>query len=78
MRATMKTSDDLMQRLPGLQSCQPGRIAREEARESFIQEALASWRAFRETGMHLSGREARAWLDGWGTDDMKAAPGCHA
>jgi len=52
-------------------------VVREEARESFIQEAQASWQAFRETGQHVSGEEARAWLDGWGTDDEKAAPGCH-
>ncbi|MGA0586700.1 CopG family ribbon-helix-helix protein [Dyella sp. KRB-257] len=52
-------------------------VEREEARESFRQEALASWQACRETGRHLTGQEARAWLDTWGTGDEKEAPGCH-
>ena len=52
-------------------------VEREEARESFKQEAKASWTAYQETGRHLSGHEVRAWLDTWGTDDEKAAPDCH-
>ncbi|WP_119273220.1 CopG family ribbon-helix-helix protein [Taklimakanibacter deserti] len=52
-------------------------VAREEARESFKQEALASWAAYQETGRHLSGREVRDWLKSWGTEDEQAAPECH-
>jgi predicted transcriptional regulator len=52
-------------------------VKREEARENFKQEALASWAAYRETGRHLTGQEVRAWLNTWGTDDDKAAPECH-
>jgi predicted transcriptional regulator len=52
-------------------------VDREEARESFRQEALASWAAYRETGRHLTGEEVRTWLDTWGTDDEKPAPECH-
>ncbi len=52
-------------------------VEREEARESFKQEALASWAAYKETGRHLTSQEARAWLNTWGTDDEKAAPECH-
>jgi len=52
-------------------------VEREEARESFKQEALASWEAYKETGRHLTGQEVRAWLRTWGTDDEKAAPECH-
>jgi predicted transcriptional regulator len=52
-------------------------VEREEARESFRQEALASWSAYKETGRHLTGHEARAWLNTWGNDDEKAAPECH-
>ncbi|WP_018878684.1 CopG family ribbon-helix-helix protein [Thioalkalivibrio sp. ALE28] len=52
-------------------------VDREEARESFRQEALASWSAYRETGQHLTGQEARDWLSTWGTDDEGAAPECH-
>ena len=52
-------------------------VEREEARESFKQEALASWAAYQETGKHLTGQELRSWLNTWGSDDEKAAPECH-
>ena len=52
-------------------------VEREEARESFKQEALASWAAYQETGHHLTGQEVRDWLKSWGTDDEKVAPECH-
>lgn len=52
-------------------------VEREEARESFKQEALDSWQAYQETGRHLTGSEARAWLNTWGTDDAPDAPECH-
>ncbi|HEV7250228.1 MAG TPA: CopG family ribbon-helix-helix protein [Shinella sp.] len=52
-------------------------VEREEAREDFKQEALASWAAYRETGRHLTGAEARTWLNSWGTEDEKAVPECH-
>jgi predicted transcriptional regulator len=51
-------------------------VEREEARESFKQEALASWTAYKETGRHLTGEEVRAWLNTWGTDDERAVPEC--
>lgn len=53
-------------------------VDREEARESFKQEALASWAAYQETGQHLTGAEVRTWLSTWGTDDEQAMPECHA
>jgi len=52
-------------------------VEREEARESFKQEALASWAAYKETGLHLTGQEVRAWLNTWGTDNERAVPECH-
>lgn len=52
-------------------------VEREEARESFKQEAMASWAAYQETGRHLTGQEVRTWLSTWGTDDESAVPGCH-
>ncbi len=50
---------------------------REEVREHFKQEALASWAAYKETGRHLTGEEVRGWLNTWGTDDESAMPECH-
>lgn len=49
----------------------------EEARESFKQEALASWVAYQETGRHLAASEIRHWLDTWGTPSEIGAPECH-
>ena len=49
----------------------------EEDRESFISEAQASWASYKETGLHLDGREAKAWLATWGTDGEDEAPECH-
>ena len=52
-------------------------VEREEARESFKQEAMASWTAYQETGRHLTGQEARSWLQTWGTDAETGLPECH-
>ena len=52
-------------------------VAREEARERFEQEAIASWTAYQETGRHLSGGEVREWLGTWGTDEEGEVPECH-
>ena len=52
-------------------------VEREEAHEGFMQEALASWSAYQETGRHLTGQEVSTWLNTWGTEDEKAVPECH-
>jgi predicted transcriptional regulator len=52
-------------------------VTREEARESFKQEALASWASYQETGLHLTGQEARTWLNSWGTESETELPNCH-
>ena len=52
-------------------------VEREEARESFKQEALASWTAYQETARHLTNREVRDWLKTWGTDKETEIPLCH-
>lgn len=52
-------------------------VEREEARDSFQQEALASWDEFTQSGKHLTGEEARAWLATWGTADERSVPECH-
>ena len=52
-------------------------VEREERREDFKQEALASWTAYQETGRHLTGQEVRDWLNTWGTDNETELPQCH-
>lgn len=50
-------------------------VEREEAQESFRQEALESWAAFRDTGLHLTGAETADWLARWASD--VPPPACH-
>ncbi len=52
-------------------------VEREETKERFKQEALASWTAYQETGRHLTGEEVRDWLDTWGTAKETVPPQCH-
>lgn len=52
-------------------------VQREEARDSFKQEAIAAWAEYQRTGQHLTGDETRVWLESWGSDEEAAAPPCH-
>lgn len=52
-------------------------VDRQEARENFKDEALASWSHYQETGQHLTGEEVHDWLDTWGTKDETDNPPCH-
>lgn len=51
-------------------------VERQEARESFRQEAMASWTAYKETGRHLTGAEVSDWLGKWGTPAETDLPEC--
>jgi predicted transcriptional regulator len=89
MATSIKIDDNLknrVQHLAGLRQRSPHwlmreaiqqYVEREEAHESFKQEAVASWAAYQETGLHLTGQEARDWLANWGTDAEKPIPECH-
>ncbi len=52
-------------------------VGREEKREVFRQETLKAWEEYQETGLHVTGDEAIAWLETWGEENEKAAPVCH-
>lgn len=52
-------------------------VEREEVRERFKREAIASWKSYQETGEHLTVQEARDWLNNWGTDKETEIPECH-
>ncbi len=52
-------------------------VEKEEAKEQFVQEALASWSSYKQTGKHLTGQEVREWLQTWGTDNGPELPQCH-
>ena len=89
MATSVKLDNDLksrIQHLAGLRRrsahwimCEAIRdyVEREEAREKFKQEALASWTAYQETGRHLTGQEVSDWLSSWGTDKETEIPQCH-
>lgn len=53
-------------------------VEREEKKQAHRRAAMESWAEYRETGLHVTGDEVQAWLDGWGTDDETPAPECHA
>jgi len=89
MATSVKLDDDLKDRIKNLASARKRTahwimreairdyVEREEARESFKNEALASWQAYRETGRHLTGKELTDWLNEWGTDSESTIPSCH-
>ena len=89
MATTVKLDDELKSRIQHLADlrqrsahwimCEAIRdyVDREEAMESFKQEALASWIAYQETGRHLTGQEVRDWLNSWGTEKETKIPKCH-
>jgi len=52
-------------------------VEREEKREAFHQEAMESWKEYKETGLHVTGEEMIEWLNTWGSENEKAAPICH-
>ncbi len=89
MATSVKIDDVLksrIQRLAGLRHrsahwimCEAIRnyVAREEAKESFKQEAILSWTAYQETGQHLTNKEVRDWLNTWGAEKELDIPECH-
>lgn len=89
MAFTVELDDELKERIEKLaraQNCSPDWIteeaiseyvSREEARESFKAEAIASWQAYKENGQHLTLQEARNWLRTWGTSNEVEVPPCH-
>jgi len=52
-------------------------VEQEEAIESLKEEAMRSWAAFQETGMHLTLEETRGWLKTWGNAKRMEMPACH-
>lgn len=52
-------------------------VEREEAKEKFKQEAMASWKAFQENGQHLTHQEVNDWLESWGSEKESEIPKCH-
>lgn len=49
----------------------------EEARIKRNQEADAAWKHYQDTGLHVTGEKAIAWIKSWGTPDELPKPVCH-
>jgi predicted transcriptional regulator len=50
---------------------------RRDYREQHRKDALAAWTGYKTTGLHLTAREANAWLARLGTGKRAVAPKCH-
>jgi predicted transcriptional regulator len=51
-----------------------------EAQEENIrrdQEADAAWKHYQDTGLHVTGEEAIAWIKSWGRPNELQKPVCH-
>lgn len=52
-------------------------VEREEKQETFKQDALRAWEAYQENGLHLTLKEADAWLAKLETGEDAELPKCH-
>ena len=52
-------------------------VSKEEKRAAFYQEGLESWQEYQRTGEHVTWKEARNWMESWGTDNEQEQPKCH-
>jgi predicted transcriptional regulator len=52
-------------------------IEREEKREQLRQDALAAWADYQTTGLHVTAKEADAWLAKLEAGKRPAIPKCH-
>jgi predicted transcriptional regulator len=52
-------------------------VEREETRERLRQDVLAAWSDYQTTGLHLTAKEADAWLAKLETGKRAAIPKCH-
>ncbi len=52
-------------------------VAREEKREAFRREAVAAWAEYQATGLHLTDREADAWMAQLEAGFDVEPPECH-
>jgi len=52
-------------------------VEREERREQLRRDALAAWSDYQATGLHLTAKEADAWLAKLEAGKSAALPKCH-
>jgi predicted transcriptional regulator len=52
-------------------------VEREEKRERLRQDALAAWAEYQTTGLHVTARDADAWLAKLEAGKRAVIPKCH-
>ena len=52
-------------------------VDRQEKRAQFVRDGLAAWEDYQTTGLHLTEKEADAWLDKLAAGEDVEAPECH-
>jgi predicted transcriptional regulator len=53
-------------------------MEREKKRERLRRDALAAWTDYQTTGLHITAKEADAWLAKLEAGERAATPRCHA
>src|SRR5947207_3653117 len=86
---SLKLSDDERERLAALATSRKRSshylmreavreyLTREEARQSFRDEAEEAWRDYKETGLHTTQAEMESWAASLGARRPKRPPKCH-
>ena len=86
---SLKLTPLARQRLRDLaeQQRRPAHALAREAIEAYLEKqeeafrrnqvADASWRHYQDTGLHVTGDEAVAWIKSWGTPSQLPKPVCH-
>ena len=64
-------------RVIGRRECEVKELEREEKREQLRQDALAAWAEYRTTGLHVTAKEAAAWLAKLEAGKRAVIPKCH-
>ena len=89
MATSVKLDDDLKKRIQHLADSRQRTphwimreairdyVTREEAKESFKQDALQAWETYQENGLHLTMEEADAWLKKLEAGEEAELPKCH-
>ncbi len=79
MRERMKRLAERRQRTPDwlTRDAVSQYVAREEARDAFLQQARDAWQEHRQTGLQAGAEEVLEWIATWGGESETAAPVCH-
>jgi predicted transcriptional regulator len=52
-------------------------VSREEKREQFLRDGIASYERYKATGLHVTGEEMDAWMEKLEAGEDAEPPACH-